>query len=50
MKDPEYLAEMERTRRELEPVGGVEIQQMLANVAKAPKSTLEKLNSWIRRQ
>ena len=50
MKDPEYLAEMERTGRELEPVGGVELQQMLANVATAPKSTLEKLNSWIRRQ
>jgi hypothetical protein len=50
MKDREYLAEMERSRRELEPVGGTEIQQMLADVAKAPRPTLEKLNSWIRRQ
>jgi tripartite-type tricarboxylate transporter receptor subunit TctC len=49
MKDPEYLAEMERSRRELEPVGGVELQQMLADVARAPKDTLEKLNAWIRR-
>lgn len=50
MKDPEYRAEMDRSRRELEPVGGTEIQQMLADVAKAPKPTLQKLNSWIRRQ
>jgi tripartite-type tricarboxylate transporter receptor subunit TctC len=50
MKDPEYLAEMKRSRRELEPVGGPEIQQLLADVAKAPKPTLQKLNAWIRRQ
>ena len=50
MKDPEYLAEMQRSRRELEPVGGPEIERMLADVAKVPKPTLEKLNSWIKRQ
>jgi tripartite-type tricarboxylate transporter receptor subunit TctC len=50
MKDPDYLAEMTRSRRELEPVAGAELQQMLTDVAKAPKATLEKLNSWIRRQ
>jgi hypothetical protein len=50
MKDREYRAEMERTRRELEPVGGAEIQALLASVTKVPKATLTKLNDFIRRQ
>jgi len=50
MKDREYLAEMERSRRELEPVTGTEIQALLAEVAKVPKATLTRLNEFIRRQ
>jgi tripartite-type tricarboxylate transporter receptor subunit TctC len=50
MKDPDYLAEMEKSKRELEPVGSAEVQQALAQVAKVPQSTLLKLNEFIKRQ
>ena len=50
MKDPAYLAEMEKSNRELSPVGGEEMQQMMQEVAEVPQATLVKLNSWIRRQ
>jgi hypothetical protein len=50
MKDAAYRAEMDKTRRELEPVGGEEVQQMLADVARIPQATLAKLNEFIKRQ
>jgi tripartite-type tricarboxylate transporter receptor subunit TctC len=50
MNDPDYLAEMERSKRDLEPVGSGEVQQALAQVAKVPQSTLLKLNEFIKRQ
>ncbi len=49
MKDPAYLAEMEKSHREIEPVGSEEVQQALAQVAKVSQATLLKLNEWIRR-
>jgi tripartite-type tricarboxylate transporter receptor subunit TctC len=50
MKDPAYLAEMQKTNRELSPISGVEMQRMIRDVAAVPRETLVKLNSWIRRQ
>jgi tripartite-type tricarboxylate transporter receptor subunit TctC len=50
MKDPAYIAEMEKSHRELEPVGSEEVRQALAQVAKIPQATLLKLNEFIRRQ
>jgi tripartite-type tricarboxylate transporter receptor subunit TctC len=50
MKDPEYLAEMEKSNRELTPTGGEDMQQMMQEVSAVPQATLVKLNSWIRRQ
>jgi tripartite-type tricarboxylate transporter receptor subunit TctC len=50
MKDPEYLAEMEKSNRELTPTRGEEMQQMMQEVSVVPQATLAKLNSWIRRQ
>ena len=50
MKDPEYLAEMEKSNRELTPTGGEDMQQMMQEVSAVPQATLLKLNSWIRRQ
>ncbi len=49
MKDPEYLAEMEKSNRELTPTGGEDMQQMMQEVSAVPQATLVKLNSWIRR-
>ena len=49
MKDPAYLAEMEKSHREIEPVGSEEVAQALAQVSKVSQATLLKLNEWIRR-
>ena len=50
MKDAAYLAEMEKSNRELTPTEGRDMQQMMQEVAAVPQATLTKLNSWIRRQ
>ena len=50
MKDADYLAEMEKSNRELTPTGGEDMQQMMQEVSAVPQATLVKLNSWIRRQ
>jgi tripartite-type tricarboxylate transporter receptor subunit TctC len=50
MKDKDYIAEMQKARRELDPVYGDEVQKILNGVAKVPKSTLTKLNEYIKRQ
>jgi hypothetical protein len=50
MKDPEYLAEMEKSNRELTPTDGEDMQQMMQEVSAVSQATLLKLNSWIRRQ
>jgi len=50
MKDPDYLAEMQKSNRELEPIGSEEVQQALAQVARVPQATLLKLNDFIKRQ
>ena len=49
MKDPTFVAEMERTQRELTPVTGEEMQQMLDEVSRVPSETLFKLNTFIKR-
>src|SRR5262245_10340729 len=49
MKDPAYLAEMQKSNRELSPTGGEEMQGMMREVAAVPRETLTKLNAWIRR-
>jgi tripartite-type tricarboxylate transporter receptor subunit TctC len=50
MKDRDYRAEMEKSRREVDPVYGDEVQKILAEVAKVPKSTLVRLNEYIKRK
>jgi tripartite-type tricarboxylate transporter receptor subunit TctC len=50
MKDPAYLAEMQKSNRELSPLAGAEMQNMMREVSAVPRETLLKLNSWIRRQ
>src|SRR5262249_61543879 len=42
VKDPAFVAEMERGRRELSPESGEAIHRMLAEVAGTPAATLAK--------
>jgi tripartite-type tricarboxylate transporter receptor subunit TctC len=49
IKDAAFLAEMERTRRELTPESGEAMQQMLEEVAATPPETLAKLIAYTRR-
>jgi tripartite-type tricarboxylate transporter receptor subunit TctC len=46
-KDPEFLAEAEKTNNEISAVDGSEIQAMIEKVSKAPKSVIDKLNDAI---
>jgi tripartite-type tricarboxylate transporter receptor subunit TctC len=49
MKDAAFIAEMERTQRELSPETGETMQRMLEEVAATPAQTLAKLSSYIKR-
>lgn len=46
VNDPVFIAEMEKTKKELTPVGGMEIAKMIAEVASAPKEILGKVGSY----
>jgi hypothetical protein len=49
VKDPAFVAEMERGRRELSPESGVAMQKMLEEVAATPPETLTKLIGYTRK-
>jgi tripartite-type tricarboxylate transporter receptor subunit TctC len=49
MNDAGFVAEMERTQRELSPATGETMQRTLEEVAATPAETLAKLNSYIKR-
>jgi tripartite-type tricarboxylate transporter receptor subunit TctC len=49
IKDPAFIAEMERSRRELSPENGAAMQKMLEEVAAVPAETLTKLIGYTRR-
>lgn len=49
MKDPAYLAEMQKSNREVSPIDGGDMQRMMQEVSAVPKDTLVQLNAWIRR-
>ena len=49
VKDPAFIAEMERGRRELSPENGEAMQKMLEEVAAVPAETLTKLIGYTRR-
>jgi tripartite-type tricarboxylate transporter receptor subunit TctC len=48
MKDRDFLAEMERTGRDVPPENALEMQRALEEVAKVPKATLTKLIDYTR--
>jgi tripartite-type tricarboxylate transporter receptor subunit TctC len=47
VRDPEFMAEAEKTQNEINPVDGDEIQRMLEEISSAPQSTIDKLNDAI---
>jgi tripartite-type tricarboxylate transporter receptor subunit TctC len=47
LKDPEFLAEAEKTQNEINPVDGDEIQRMLETISTASKADIDKLNEAI---
>jgi tripartite-type tricarboxylate transporter receptor subunit TctC len=49
VKDPAFVAEMERSRRELSPENGESVQKMLEEVAAVPSETLTKLIAYTRK-
>src|SRR5262245_15824166 len=49
VKDPAFVAEMDRGRRELSPESGESMQKMLEEVAATPPETLTKLIAYTRR-
>jgi tripartite-type tricarboxylate transporter receptor subunit TctC len=49
IKDPGFIAEMERGRRELSPESGETMQKLLEEVAATPAATLTKLIEYTRR-
>ena len=48
MKDPDFIAEMVRTGREVTPENGVQVQKLLEQVSAVRKDTLTKLIDYTR--
>jgi tripartite-type tricarboxylate transporter receptor subunit TctC len=49
MKDPDFIAEMNQTGRELSPESGEEMERKLEEVSQVPSKTLSKLIDYTRR-
>jgi tripartite-type tricarboxylate transporter receptor subunit TctC len=47
LRDPDFLAEAEKTKNEINPVDGSEIQAMLEKIASAPKAVIDQLTDAI---
>ncbi len=48
MNDPKFLADAKKQKREISPISGEEVQQMIAELAAAPKATVEKIKDLIK--
>ncbi len=44
VKDKEFLADVEKVKMELAPVGGDEVQELIVRVAATPKAVIDRLN------
>ena len=47
LRDPEFLADAEKSQSEINPVDGDEIQRMIATISSASKSDIDRLNDAI---
>lgn len=45
MKDPAYVADMKTRKMEYSPRNGAELQQIIGDIAKAPKSAIDRFNA-----
>jgi tripartite-type tricarboxylate transporter receptor subunit TctC len=43
MKDPEFLAECEKLKIDIEPLSGVEVSELLQKIYKTPADTVERV-------
>jgi tripartite-type tricarboxylate transporter receptor subunit TctC len=43
MKDPEFLAECEKLKIDIEPLSGAEVSELLVNIYKTPAETFERV-------
>jgi hypothetical protein len=48
MKDPKFLDDAKKQRRDVSPISGEEVQQMIASLAKVPKATLDQVKGLIK--
>jgi tripartite-type tricarboxylate transporter receptor subunit TctC len=48
LKDPEFMAEVEKTKVEFYPASGEELQQLIRETANAPPQLIEKMQSLLR--
>ena len=48
MKDPKFLDDAKKQRRDVSPISGEEVQDMIASLAKVPKATLNKVKGLIK--
>lgn len=47
-KDPAFIADAKRQRREVSAISGQEVQNMIATLAKTPKATIDKVKDLIK--
>jgi hypothetical protein len=43
MKDPEFLAEAEKLKIDVEPLSGVEVSELLVKIYQTPADTVERV-------
>ena len=43
MRDPEYRAEAEKMRLEVNPVSGAQVQDMVAEIYRTPRAVIQKM-------
>jgi len=48
IKDPEFLAEIERGQQEFQPASGEELQKLIADLASAPREVVERTEAILR--
>ncbi|MEE9289406.1 MAG: hypothetical protein V3U99_00165, partial [Alphaproteobacteria bacterium] len=48
MRDPAFVSDAKRQGREVSPISGEEVQQMIADLAAAPKATIAKVRGLIK--
>ena len=48
MKDPEFLADAEKSQLEINPVSGADVEQLVKDIYQTPKALADKAAEYIR--